>query len=231
MFLVDQQITSSINASGLNISTVVEQVLEDLPVSVAIEASPFSSSQSWPIGSTRGQILEALAVAGDYFSPWFGNDGKFHMVRAFDPFTQVAQFDYDAGNQVIRQPIVDTDDLTTAPNRFVVVSNGSTDPTDAVFASADVPVTAPHSIPNRGFVIAQVEQLQIPDVIQATAVAKNLALRQTVFERVTLSTPPDPRHDSYDVIVWQGEKWLELSWSMNLIEGAAMTHLLRKAYT
>jgi hypothetical protein len=52
-----------------------------------------------------------------------------------------------------------------------------------------------------------------------------------VFERVELSTPPDPRHDSHNVIRWQGENWLELAWSMPLVEGGEMRHVLRKAYT
>ncbi len=125
---------------------------------------------------------------------------------------------------------METDDLLTAPNRFIVISNVSSDSSAPVTASFDVPASAPHSIQNRGFVVAQVEDLQVPDPTQAMAVAKNLALRQTIFEQVTLTTAPDPRHDSYNVVWWQGEPWLELSWSMALVEGGAMNHLLRKAY-
>jgi hypothetical protein len=111
------------------------------------------------------------------------------------------------------------------------VSNASSNPETVTVGTADVPANAPHSIPNRGFVIPLVQDLQLSDSTQATAVAQGLAQRFTVFERVGLTTPPDPRHDSYNVIRWQGENWLELAWTMPLVEGGGMSHLFRKAYT
>ena len=231
MFLVDQEITAGITGIGSNIMEVVQQVLAGLPIEYVIEHSDFQSRDSWGVGTNRGQILEALSVAGDYFSPWFGNDSQMHMVRTFDPATQIADFDYDAGNQVIREPILLTTDLLMAPNRFIIISNSSDQPETQVVGSFDVPQNAPHSIARRGFVIAEVQDLQISDATQAQAVAEGVAQRMTVFERVGLTTPPDPRHDSYNIIHWQGAHWLELAWSMSLVEGGTMSHLLRKAYT
>jgi len=231
MFLVDQPISTGFSGIGSNVSTLLEQIVSDLPVDLIFEPSPYASAQSWTVGTSRGSILEDLSVSGDYMSPWFGNDGKLHFIRSFDPFKQIPQFDFDAGNQVIRDPITETDDLVTAPNRFIVVSNASNDMKVEISATFDVFPTAPHSIPNRGFVIPLVSFLPVLNETQANAIAENLAIRQTVFERVILSTPPDPRHDSYDVIRWQGQNWLELQWSMSLTEGAAMTHVLRKAYS
>jgi hypothetical protein len=231
MFLVDQSIGAGFNAFEFSTTTAITEILDPLPVEMSIEASPFLSSQSWAIGSGRGSILEALAVTGDYFSPWFGNDEKIHFIRSFDPATKVPQFDWDEGNQVLRAGITETDDLLTAPNKFVVISNTANDTTNAVVGIASVPPTAPHSFTNRGFEILQQEDLQLTDVDQALAVASNLANRQTIFERVSLTTAPDPRHDSYDVIRWQGDLWLELAWSMALTEGGGMNHLLRKAYS
>lgn len=230
MFLVDQEITEGFDATTTSVDIAVGQLLEGLPIDVEIEASPFIAAQAWPIGTTRGQILEALALSGDYFSPWFDNNGKFRMIRSFDPHTQYPDFDLDSSNQVIRQDITETSDLITSPNRFVVVSNASPDPTLPIFATVDIPPTAPHSIANRGFVIASVQSLPVTDKHQALAVAQNLALRQTVYQRTNLATAPDPRHDSYNVVIWQEEHWLELSWSLPLNEGGTMSHLLRKAY-
>ena len=100
-----------------------------------------------------------------------------------------------------------------------------------IVAFADVPANAPNSFTNRGFYISQVRTLQLASSSQAIAVANGLANRGTVFETVTLSTAPDPRHDSYDVIHWNGSLWLELAWTMSLLEGGAMSHTLRKGYT
>lgn len=232
MFAVGQAITSGFDAGiHATVPVAVQTLLAGLGVELEIEASPFQAAQSWAIGSNRGQILDALSVSGDYFGPWFGNDRKLHFIRSFNPATQVPDFDWDAGNQVIRDTITLSDDLLTAPNRFIVISNASTDTSIPISAAVDVPPTAPHSVVNRGFVIPEVQSLPVMNNAQALAVAQNLALRQTIFEKTAISTAPDPRHDSYNVIQWQGELWLETAWSMSLTEGASMAHTIRKAYT
>lgn len=231
MFLIDQEITISISSPGTNADALLQQVLSGIPVKSAIELSPFPIAGSWSIGNNRGQILEAIAVQGDYFSPWFDNEGIMRFIRTFDPATRIPDFDWDQGSKVIRANIIETNDLLTAPNRFIVISNDAADPTVEVTATADTPPTAPHSIANRGFIIAHVEDLQLSDNTQAAAVARGIAERMTVFERVGISTVPDPRHDGYNVIHWDGANWLELAWTMPLVEGRPMSHLLRKAYS
>lgn len=229
MFLVDQGILTGIDASTQPIVVTVQAVMDELKIPLIIEPSPFLSTQSWSAGAKRGGILQSLAVAGDYFSPWFANDTKFHMIRSFDPIDAVPQFDWDAGNQVVRDTIVNSNNLLTAPNRFLVISNTGAQ-TAPVTAVATVPPNAPHSFANRGFYITEQQTLQLVDVSHAAAVANNLANRMTVFDTVNLSTVLDPRHDAYDVVHWQGSLWLELAWAMELRAGGAMTHMLRKAY-
>lgn len=232
MFIVDQQLTSGINARGLSVNTAILRVLAGLTqINSEIDASPFVAAESWNAGTGRGQCLETLSVSGDFFSPWFANDRKLHMIRTFDPAKVIADFDFDAGNKVIRDPIVNTSDLLTAPNVFLVISNASNSGgASAVVGRYDVPASAPHSRARRGFEIPAVQDLQLMENEQASAVARGIGLRQTIFERVTLTTAPDPRHDSYNVINWQRTQWLELAWSMALVEGGAMNHVLRKAY-
>lgn len=230
MFLVDQQITTGINGSNIPVDTVINAVLDDLPITFKVEGATYGSVQAFNIGTGRGQILEALALAGNYFSPWFDNNGVLQFVRSFDPFTKVPDFDFDSGFKVIRDSIVESDDLLTAPNLFIVISNAATIPVNAVVGTAKVPSTAPNSVENRGFEIPEVQDLQASDAGSVQAVADNLANRGTVFEKVSMNTAPDPRHDSYNIIHWQGAKWLELAWSMALVEGGVMGHVLRKAY-
>jgi hypothetical protein len=232
MFLVDQQIDKGIDGVNRGINDLLVRTLADLPITYKMEASFFVSSQAWTIGAGRGQILQDTALAGDLFSPWFDNDGDLRFIRAFDPALSVCDFDFDVVGKVIRAGIVESSDILTAPNRFIVISN-TTGGNSAVplVGVADVPINAPNSFANRGFRIIQTEDLQLTSSSQCQAVANNLALRSVAFERVTISTAPDPRHDSYNVVQWQGEKWLELSWSLTLQEGSPMSHLLRKAYT
>lgn len=244
MFIVDQKIETAFSCNVLTgdgntifngeiVNVAVERLLFGLPVTVTLEPSAFGSIGSWPQGTNRGRILDDLALDGDYFSPWFDNTGVMRMIRSFDPATRVPAFDWDTNRVVIRDSIAEVSDLVSAPNKVIVVSNtpgvvgAGTSP---VFGVYNVPSSAPHSELNRGFTITDVRELQVASIAQAAAVAANIGQRETVFEYVDLTTPPDPRHDSYDVVRWQGSNWLELAWSLQLREGGDMRHSMRKAY-
>ncbi len=203
-----------------------------LRVEADIEATPYATVNGWTAGTTGTQVLEDLAVSGDYWSPWIDNHKNFRMIRTFDPLDRVPLTDWDLNNQAIRGTPVRSDDLLTAPNRFIVIGNlGYGESADhPVVGRYDVPAAAPWSFARRGFVTSQVTDIQIQDSAQAQATAQAIGRRQTVYERVQVSTPPDPRHDSYDVLIWRGERWLELAWTMTLLEGQAMQHTLRKVY-
>jgi hypothetical protein len=244
MNIVDQQLEATYSArvvqdaaGNVSTSTTCQQAIMDLldglPITYNIETSSFYTIGSWAAGTNRGQPLNDLSIEGDWWSPWFDNRGVMRFIRTFDPATVVPTFDFDAGSKVIRSSIARTNDLLSAPNRFIVISNGAASSSSAavpIVGRYDVPSSAPHSILNRGFVIPSVTERQIDTQAQVDAAAANLGRRQTVFERTVLSTAPDPRHDGYDVVVWQGEPWLELAWSLPLLEGSAMTHSLRRAY-
>lgn len=229
MFLVDQAILRGVSGFGRGVVEVLVEVLSDLPITFEIEPSPFISADSWGIGVTRGQILDALAVAGDFWAPWFDNSGVMRFRRTFDPALAIPDIDMDAGYRVIRDDIVRTNDLLSSPNTIIVTSNNSSS-SEPVVGVATVPVNAPNSVAKRRFAIAKVFDLQLTDATQAQAVANGLVQRQAIFEQVALSTPADPRHDGYNVIRWQGENWLELAWSMPLEAGSPSTHVMRRSY-
>lgn len=229
MFRIDQQLENGF-ASTAPVDQAVRALLTGFQlVGTRIEATQFASLGGWTAGTTRGQVLEALSILGDYETPWMANDGFFSMVRTIDPDKVPATFDLDSGHRVIRDSPGQSSDLLTAPNRFVVVANSANAAEQAITGIYDVPADAPHSITNRGFVVPAVYGLQVTSTAQAKAIAQGIGLRSTVFERTDLETVPDPRHDSYDVIHWQGRNWLELAWSMTLEEGASMRHTLRRA--
>lgn len=234
MFIVDQEFETNFAPNeGDNVSITLLRLLNIVYAAGAtfvseIADSSYIASGSWSVGTSRGQAFTALAEQGDYFKPWLDNNGVFRMIRAFNPATAVPTFDFDRYKRVIRDSIIQSDDILEAPNRFIVTSNSGGD--FPITATADIPVTAPHSIPNRGFVIPKNRVAQFDSVQQVQAIANSLALTNSVFDKVTLTTPPDPRHDGWDVVRWDGANWLELSWSLPLQEGAEMTHELQKAY-
>ena len=230
MFIIDQQLSTAFS-SIVSATAAVAELIAGLPLpGTDIEPSPFLAVGAWAPGTTRGQILQDLATQGDYMTPWMANNGFFRMIRTVDPDTAVPNLDFDRGFRVIQNGIAETSDLLRAPNRFVVTSNSGDALAAPVTGSYDIPPSAPYSIAARGFVIPEVVNLPAGSNGQAAAMARNLGIRQSVFRRTSLSTAPDPRHDSYDVIRWQGVNWLELGWSMTLEEGAPMTHTLRRSF-
>lgn len=231
MFIIDQQQSAAFSSDQSATAAVVAFLAAQPPlIGADIEASPYPAVGSWAPGTTGGQILEALSTQGDYMTPWMNNQGVFRMIRTVDPDTAVPTLDFDRGHRVIANTISETSDLLRAPNRFVITSNSSDAQAAAIVGTYDVPPSAPYSIAQRGFVIPEVISLQLANSTQAAAVARNLGIRQSVFRRTQLSTPPDPRHDSYDVIRWQGVNWLELGWTMTCQDGAPMTHVLRRSF-
>lgn len=230
MFLVDQAISTSFAPSS-GVGDSIINLLAGLPLlDVHVDATPYPATGGWAVGTNRGQILEALATQGDYMTPWINNDGRFRMIRTVDPDTATPSIDFDRGHRVIRDSINRTSDLLYAPNRFLVTSNGADAEAAPIIGIYDVPPSAPYSIAQRGFVIQRTDNIQVVSAGQAAAAARNIGIRASVFDRVELATVPDPRHDSYDVIRWDGVNWLELSWTMVLQDGAPMTHVLRRSF-
>lgn len=236
MFIVDQPMENAFSAlrDYVGVNATMVRLMQPLPqITYDFEVSSQNAAGSWAAGTSRAKVLGDLCTQGGFFSPWFDNDGVLRAIQSFDPADKLPDIDLDEGYRVIRGTVAETNDLLDAPNRFIVISNGATGieaqaPTYGVY---DVPNSAPHSILNRGFVVPDVRDLQTATGASAQVAAKTIGITSTVFERVHLETVPDPRHDSYDVIRWQGELWLELSWSMNLIEGGTMSHVMRKAYS
>lgn len=230
-FAIDQELTQNFSSTQA-VSTAIEELVGQVAfVQQQLEASEFFATGGFSIGSTRGQALDAYQVQGDYFPYWMDHNGFFRVIRTFEPAQVIPDFDYDTNPRIRLGSIARTSDVLNAPNRFVVIGNGAESADAPIFGVYDVPPNAPHSIANRGFVIPKSEQLQVTSNAQAFAAARNMGIRQTIYERISFETPIDPRHDSYSVVRFDGVNWLELAWSMTLVQGAAMQHTVRKAYS
>lgn len=231
MFVVDQELDVGFDAAGQLVDQVAARLVEGLPIgALVVDATEFTSVAAWSPGTSRANALRDLATSGGYFMPWFDHRGWLRLRRAFDPADQAVTIDLDASRRVIRGSISRGTDLLTAPNRFVVVSNDPGSEAEPVVGVYDVPASAPHSIAQRGFVLPKTVDVQLHSQAQATVYARTLGLQQTVYEVVELSTPVDPRHDAYEVVRWDGVRWLEVSWTMPLVPGGEMRHTLRRAY-
>lgn len=230
MLIVDQQIEHAFAATG-RAEDAIRDLLVGLPIlPPIIEGVPGGVvvNNSWPAGTYRGQILDWLCTQAGYLTPWFDHTGQMRIVPTFDPATRVPDIDLDAEQRIIEGSILRPVDLISAPNRFIVFS--TEEALAGQSAVYEVPATAPYSIARRGFVIPAVYELEIFSVAGLKEAARTIGLTEQVAERAELSTSPDPRHDSYQVIQYDGARWLEIGWSMRLAEGEPMRHTLRRAY-
>jgi hypothetical protein len=228
--IIDQPLETAYTSHS-DCATAISELVSGLPIpGISIDATPFSATGAFTAGTSRGQAIDAYAQQGGLFSYWMGNDGLMHMIRVIDPAKAVPDFDWDAGFKVVRDGIVVTSDILTAPNKFVVISNASSASSAPIVGMYIVPPSAPHSIANRGFTIPKVVDMQVSDTGQATEAARSLGVKQTIFERTSITTSNDPRHDSYNIVHYQGVNWLELAWTMSLVPTGTMQHTIRKLY-
>lgn len=235
MFVIDNEMDVGFNAGGQVVDQAIDRLLTDQPIlPVQAQGTDQTADQSWSRGTSRANVLKDLAVVGGYFKPWFGNNGRLQLVRAFDPAHHYRDIDLDDPPRVIRGTPSRTSGLLTAPNRFVVVSNDTTGEdgtqTAPVVGVYDIPSSAPHSILNRGFVVPETVDMQVTTTAQATVAARTLGVQQTIFEVAEVTTPPDPRHDGYNIVRWRELLWLEIGWSMALAPGGNMKHTLSRVY-
>ncbi len=242
MFIVDQELEEGFNANNTAADLAIRRLLEYVPIqALIIEANEGEAvTQAWGAGTGRGQAVNDLATAGGYFKPWFDHQNRMRFIASFEPGDKQPTIDLDSPARVNRDSIAFTNDRATAPNRWIVRSNSigillgeegaELNEFQQVVGRYDVPSTAPYSIAQRGFAIPKTVQAQVRTATAANVYAKTLGIQRSLYEVCTLSTPPDPRHDSYDVVRFDGENWLEIGWSMPLSAGAEMVHTLRRAY-
>lgn len=242
MFIVDQEMEEGFNANNLAADYAIRKLLEYVAIeTVILEANNGEGvTQAWGAGTGRGQAVLDLATAGGYFKPWFDHLNRMRFIRVFEPGDVVPDIDLDSPPRVRRTSITFTDDLATAPNRWIVRSNATgiligdegaeTTAWPAVVGQYDVPASAPYSAAQRGFVIPKIIEAQMRTNTAASVYAKTIGVQRSLYQTCTLTTPADPRHDSYNVVRFNGENWLEIGWSMPLSANGEMTHTLRRAY-
>lgn len=231
-FVIDQPVGSSTSYSiGQRLDLAMTAVASAVGVpSFYVEPTLTALERPavWPGSATWYAVLADLATMAGYLPPHFDNAGQLLLVSAPDPAT--ATRSYPAGSPIIDPSIVHTDDLLTAPNRWEVVDNGAT--TGPIVGVYDLPASAPHSFFNRGFYITDyTEQQGLESVTAANLAARARALVDpSAVERASFDTVCDPRHDTFDVIDYDGRRWLEEAWSVTCRAGSRQTHEMRALY-
>lgn len=186
----------------------------------------------WPGKTPRKQALQAICTAAGWLPPYFDNRG-YLIIRAL-PNLDRSEPDHvysRNGGRVLRATVATRQNLLSAPNRHVVTNNGPT--TGEITAEATVDPALPFSREQRGRTITEWHEQQ---GIGSTAQAANMAATYASvdpgsFLAVEFMSTPDPRHDMFEVVQWDGVNMREVSWSLPLDPGrqVEMRHVLARA--
>jgi hypothetical protein len=211
--------------------TGLDTAVDSPPLSLATAGAPMS----WSAGTTRIQVLSDLCAQIGLHSPYLDRNGVCRVRAIMDPDIEHVTLMYEEGGNIYAASSVATNDLLHAVNRTIVISSDAND--QAYVGVYDVPSGLPWSSFARGFVLAEVYNLQgIGSQLQAEAMARALAIggenaKDVFVEHVTFSSAPDPRHDGYEIISYRDFQWLEESWSLPLSAAGPMVHTMRRSTT
>ena len=233
--ITDQPTDASVTvAAGANLALAAGELLAaaGITYSVAPSAATAATGLSWRAGTTLRAVLADLARLCGFYSPFFDRKGVCRLVAVPDLAFEPAAVVYKKGGRVYHASIVESDDSLSAPNRWVVVdtSAGNAAP---ITGRYEVPSSAPHSFAARGFYITErveVQGLGSPE--EAQTVAASLGRTSGAgFAHLSFVGAPDPRHETFSVVEFDGVKWHEQAWALPCREGAPMRHDLRRVYS
>lgn len=234
-FIVDQGIEAAIGwPQGYNVTDAMAEVvaLYTLPRGFDIVRSSTTLGESIAFRpSTSGRsVLERLAELAGYLPPYFDNNGVGQLRPSPAIAGAVADHVYADGGRIVKDSIVESDDLLDAPNVWVATSKSAS--SAEVSGSYLLPSSAPHSVARRGFRVPRFVSVQGlgsgPTAAQAAQAAA--ASDVAAYQFVEFDSSIDPRHDTAGVVDFRGTLYLELGWSFEMRPGAPMHHELRRVY-
>lgn len=182
-----------------------------------------------PPGSNILSTLNELSSMASMYSIYCDNFGEF-IVKKVPEIDTVPVFSYNPGENVFDDTIVESTDLLNLPNRYIVINSALTD--QVIYGSYDIPSNAPHSVQNRSRLVTEVIDMQGISSSQEAAAAAQARARSDAssYQWVDFDTVPDPRHDTFDLVGWDGDVYREQSWSLTLAPGGVHHHELRRVY-
>ena len=233
-FALDQPVTHSVGLwrNGL-IYTALVALVEEAGITahdIAYTDEVCGGSINWPIGTQRLRIIRALCEQAGLLPPYFDNNGTLVIRPPADPNDgQLLAYNLDQTSRVYAGTVAERDNIVDAPNVYIVLglSPGRTE----IVGRAEVDPRLPHSIPNRdGLEVPNITRIQgLGSTEQARRIAQAKAARDPFqLATVDFAAAPDPRHDTFDLVEYDGAVWSEDHWSLTLEPGGTHSHRLTK---
>jgi hypothetical protein len=180
---------------------------------------------TWPAGTATYQIVKDLCKLGGFLPGYFDNAGTFVIRRP--QLTPDADFTVASqGGKVKAGSIKRRSGVLSAPNLYQVIDTAPK--AGPISAIAEVASQLPWSISSRGgFVNPEIIRVQgLTSVEQAQRMASSHAAGSgTGFASVEYdSTVPDPRHDLFQNVAWDGVIYREVEHAFGLQNGVITQH-------
>lgn len=193
----------------------------DIPADASVRVG---DPLNWPPGTARSAMLKVLCDLAGWLPPYFNNDGVCIIRPPTNPQNGAPDHFYEP-SRVFHDTLIENENLVQAPNVYVVIGTGPSK--GDISASAEVAAELPFSVQNRGFTIVSIHRTQgLISTRQAQEMAEALAQAgSSGFKNVYFTGPPDPRHDLFQTVEFDGEVYNEVEWSLPL-KGATHTHSL-----
>jgi hypothetical protein len=230
--LLDRSVSFPAGASVREALLAVLGMLALPAIDVDRTEARLGASVTWAMGrETWHRPLNDLAALAGFSSGYFDNAGTYRLRRA--PAARddaLPDFDYDSPARVAADSVVESEATLESPNRYVVLSTSGNDA--PIVGTWDVPADAPHSYEQRGYRVVHLTERQGLSLGAATEAARVIGLQDAdTYQWASFAAAPDPRHDTFNVVRWQGALWREQAWSLPLVAGAEHRHELRRSYT
>lgn len=234
-FLVDQQITMSFGVpAGTVISPVIERILVQQGISdFLVDATGIGvgADIAWPPSTSWLTIVNELAALQGCLPLYFDALGAGRVQVTPDLTTGPVAVVYEDGENILDTGIHESSNRLTAPNVFVVIESSATDA--PIRGEYHVPASAPNSEFLRGVTIPYVIQEQgLQTVAVANERARLLSITDgAVIEGRSFDSAPDPRHGTYSIVEFEGDRYLERAWSLTCVDGSNMNHTISRIYS
>jgi hypothetical protein len=234
--LLDQKLDRSTTVPpGQSVEDVVKLFAAEVGIlGISLEANhPVTAAEiAWPAGETRLKILNDLAKKVGCLPVHFDNRGILRLRPAPLPGAMVDHL-YGPG-RIRAQSTLESNDSYQAPNRWLVIANSADNP---IIGRYDVPSDAPHSIANRGYVVAETgDATGITEQAAADEAARVQYLADPrTWQSIDFESLLDPRHDVFAVIRYEHDPdttgyYLEIGSRMELRWDGTHSHKLSRLW-
>lgn len=203
---------------------------------ITASASTLPSATEWDPGTSYLRIVNDLLGAINYESAAFDEAGTFVAKPYILPSSRASDFTYATDSQsVIAGDILDTLDLYSVPNQFVLVkSEADQPPLRGLWVNTNP--ASPTSTVSRGRTLSiTIPETDAPDQATIDLKAQRAAFEASqVYEVVEFKTALMPMHGNADVLTFTAAglsldtKFTEHEWSFELLAGSLMSHKIRK---